>query len=421
MSIRTILIPATVRRMIEDVGAGSGQFSLRVSGPDRCGIVIAASASPQGELAPFPARDTFLQHADTGPSGTWYRGDDMSAAMWSAAAGRGGVISVDELRGNLPGILPHVGPGTGFYTLVVTGSNAETPMWTAWAVTDDAAFPVSVDVERDDEGLATLGTRWPTSLLESKHAAIVGVGSIGSAAAAALAECGLGTITLIDPDRLEFHNLVRHQLTRVDVGRSKTLAMAERLRRSHPTQEIIPRTDDVVTETDAVRDAVAGADVIIGATDGVLPRRTIVHLSRRLGRPAVLGCVLLDGAVGEIMRFRPVRAHGCLECRRRSQPGLFNLDSSLDAPYGEGSTHLPMTALGADLTLVGRFLAKTAVSTILEPAGMADQRLPGETALIGLRPTGAAPAPYDLTRAGEVRWLAAQPPIAGCPTCDPAA
>ena len=80
-----------------------------------------------------------------------------------------------------------------------------------------------------------------------------------------------------------------------------------------------------------------------------------------------------------------------------------------------------MTALGADLVLVGRFLAKAAVATILESAGMADQRLPGETALIGLRPTGAAPAPYDLSRSGEVRWLAAQPPIPGCPTCDPGA
>jgi hypothetical protein len=78
-----------------------------------------------------------------------------------------------------------------------------------------------------------------------------------------------------------------------------------------------------------------------------------------------------------------------------------------------------MTAIGTDLELVGRLLAKATLATMLESTGMADQRLAGETAVLGLRPTGNTPAPYDVTRTGDIRWLRADPPILGCPTCDP--
>lgn len=416
MTLPMLLVPSTVRRAIESEPGTSGVFTLRWSAPDSCGIVIAAGVRTES-LAAFPVTDHFLQFADAGPSGSWHVGDDEHVAMWHEVAGRGGAVPVDVLRERLPGVLSHVGSGVAYFTLVISYITSGTPVWTAWIVESDQAVPVSVDVERDDEGLAILGDRWPTALLHTKHVAVIGVGSIGSATAAAIADQGVGRLTLVDPDRLEFHNLVRHQLTRAAVGRNKAIALAEELERTHPQLSARGVPKNVVRHTNAVRKLLTDADVIVGATDGVVPRRTIVHVSRRLGKPALLGCVLLDGAIGEIMRFRPTLSHGCLECRRRADAGLFELDASMEAPYGTGSSHLPMTAIGTDLEIVGRLLAKATVATLLEQVGMGDQRLPGETAVIGLRPTGAAPAPYDIARSGEVRWLPAGPPLEGCPTC----
>jgi hypothetical protein len=413
----SILVPAAVRRFIEGQSGVSGGFTLRWSPPDRCGMVVAASVEG-ADLVPFRAEDHFLQFADAGPSGRWFAGTNEHTEIWQAAAGRGGAFSIDEMRSRLPGVLFQVGAGLRYFAVVVVPSETGPSVWTGWTVTSEEVIPVQVDVERDDEGIATLGDHWPVELLREARVAVIGVGSIGSAAAVALAEHGVGALTLIDPDRLEFHNLVRHQLGRADVGKNKAQALVTVLGHRYPMLNLRASTDDVVWQTDTVRAALHDVDIIVGATDGVVPRRTIVHIARRLRKPALLGCVLMNGALGEIMRFRPVSAHGCLECRRRAHPGLFALDASLEMPYGTGSEHLPMTAIGTDLELMGRLLAKSTVASLLESEGMADQRLAGETAIVGLRPTGNTPAPYDVSRTGEVRWIPADSPQRGCPTCD---
>ncbi|MGJ9372559.1 HesA/MoeB/ThiF family protein [Nesterenkonia sp. CF4.4] len=413
-----LLVPAAVRRFVENLSGEYGKFTLRWSEPAQCGAIIAASAG-NADLTPFPVQDHFLQFADSGPAGRWFVGTAEHVGIWRDAAGRGGAIPIREMRDRLPGVLFQVGSRLKYYAIIVSKLNDVPPIWTGWIVTSDEVTPMQIDVERDDEGLSTLGSRWPLDSLRQSHVAVIGVGSIGSAAATSLADHGVGSLTLIDPDRLEFHNLVRHQLGRADVGKYKAPALADAIRQSHPTTSINATKDDVVWNTEAVRSALRDVDVVVGATDGVVPRRTIIHTARRLKKTVLLACVLMDGALGEIMRFRPVSSHGCLECRRRTHPDLFTLDDSLEMPYGTGTDHLPMTAVGTDLELVGRLLSKATVATILEPVGMADQRLAGETAIVGLRPTGNAPAPYDVTRTGEVRWLPAEPPQPGCPTCDP--
>ncbi|WP_372971306.1 tRNA cyclic N6-threonylcarbamoyladenosine(37) synthase TcdA [Marinobacter sp.] len=71
------------------------------------------------------------------------------------------------------------------------------------------------------------------------HIAIVGLGGVGSWAAEALARSGIGTLTLIDLDDICVSNTNRqlHALTG-QYGRTKTDAMAERLRDINPSADI---------------------------------------------------------------------------------------------------------------------------------------------------------------------------------------
>jgi hypothetical protein len=133
----------------------------------------------------------------------------------------------------------------------------------------------------------------------------------------------------------------------------------------------------------------------------------------------VLACVLADGAVGEILRVRPGSGSGCLLCHRAELQAAARLDPEpgLDLPYGTGLQHRPMTAVGGDLALVGEFAAKAAVATLLEARGYHDQRLPAEHAVLGLRPVPGLTPPFDVTRAGDVRWAPVGPPRPSCPTC----
>jgi molybdopterin-synthase adenylyltransferase len=173
----------------------------------------------------------------------------------------------------------------------------------------------------------------------------------------------------------------------------------------------------VITDADQMRPLFDRCQIILCAADGVSPRRVVSHLARRAGRTSILACVLLDGAVGEVMRLRPWPGHGCLLCQRQQliAEGSIDPEPALDLGYGTGDRHRPMTAVGSDLVMVGQLAAKLAVSTILEAAGHYDQVISDDYALVGLRRDDAA-APFDVDP-GQVRWLPAAPQQAGCPTC----
>lgn len=308
-------------------------------------------------------------------------------------------------------------------TLVLTHEQDATHAWAAWAVVGDVVRPQLVTVLRGPGAnpTAALAGDWPVDVLADTRITIVGVGSIGSAAAHALAMAGVGHLSLVDPDRLLWHNVVRHTLDRRDVGRYKVDAVADAITRRWPGTAVEPLRFDVITDADRMRPLFDVSDVVVGAPDGVSPRRVVSHLARRSRTTAVLACVLLDGAVGEVLRLRPWPGHGCLLCQRQQliDVGVLDPEPLIDRPYGTGDRHLPMTAVGSDLQMVGQLTAKVAVATVLEAHGHHDQAVRGEYAMLGLRPGGATAEygpPFDVPAAG-VQWRPAARPRQDCPTC----
>lgn len=76
-----------------------------------------------------------------------------------------------------------------------------------------------------------------------------------------------------------------------------------------------------------------------------------------------------------------------------------------------------MTAVGADLDLVGSLAARVAVCTLLEQRGQPGQRLPGEHAILSLRPPGDLAPPFDAQHCLQLSWHPAVAPEPDCPTC----
>ncbi len=245
------------------------------------------------------------------------------------------------------------------------------------------------------------------------------MGSIGGAATTALAGYGVGRLRLVDPDRFLWHNQVRHVLPGRYVGRYKVDGLREHLAEQRPDTTVEALRLNVVENADHIRPLLRDTDIVLCAADGVGARRTVSHLARRAHRDAVLACVLEDGGIGEIMRLRPWPDHGCLPCRRRAltEAGAIDPEPGLEAAYGIGTLHRPMTAVGADLHAVGDLAAKMTVASALERHGHTDQRLPGENLLVALRAQPGWAAPFNLHRTGDIRWTAAEPPRPDCPTC----
>lgn len=299
-------------------------------------------------------------------------------------------------------------------------SGAQT--FAAWLVSREGVRPIPMAVEPANFGIQQLQGRWPVEHLQRAHVAVVGIGSIGGAAVQALAQFGVGGISLIDPDRFLWHNMVRHVLGRDAVGRYKVDAMRAELSKRWQDTDTHAHRLDVVEDAHLMRSLFAEVDLILCAADGIAPRRVVSHLARRASKPAILACVLDDGAIGEVIRLRPGPRHGCLLCLRASlrDRGAIDAEAAQELDYGTGFVHRPMTAVGTDLHLVGQFAAKAAVATLLEAQhGDHTQRLPGDHATIGLRPPGDMAAPFDLDRALQVAWGGLPRPRPDCVTCHP--
>ena len=87
--------------------------------------------------------------------------------------------------------------------------------------------------------------------LGSAHVVVAGVGGLGCVVAEQLARAGVGALTLIDSGTVAVSDLGRQVLyTHDDVGRKKTEAAAERLRRIAPQAHITP-LDRTITDAEA--------------------------------------------------------------------------------------------------------------------------------------------------------------------------
>ena len=428
MTSTLLLLPRDGLRYLASANAGaSGTIRLKHSKTDDLALISFIRAGTAGYQLMLEPKNHVLNSGLTGGEGFWYRVPVELHAWWYEITRRGDHVGVSfcEFAKQLPKSLTD--PGSIGYVVLTYAPDADKPPWdetpvsrlAAWWVTRTGVFGVSVAVEPEASGIMQLHPHWPVADLSAVTVMVVGVGSIGGAAATALAGYGLGRLLLVDPDRLLWHNLVRHVLPRRYVGQYKVDALREHLADQRGDTEIVAFRYDVVDDADRIRGLLDKTSIVLCCADGVAPRRTVSHLARRANTPAILACVLADGGIGEILRLRPWPDHGCLLCRRQAlaNEGTLDPEPALEAGYGTGTLHRPMTAVGSDLFLVGDLAAKVTVSTTLEAAGNFAHRLPGEHLTIGLQARRGWTGPFDLGYTGNMLWTPATPPQSDCPTC----
>jgi hypothetical protein len=414
-----VLVPAALGPRVTASGSGWGWLDVRKSKGDELLLVDGFRVRneyrlPQQELL---ERGHFLRGADsTSRVGPWYLTSPEAHHLHFAAVTRGLGVEVEALRATVQ--QGWVSPPADDPMLVICHTPDESdPRWSVWWVSGEGAIPGRFALVHDDDPIRHLADVWPVDELAQASVTVVGVGSIGGSIAESLATAGVGHLSLVDPDRILRHNLPRHRLSEESLGRFKARALAEVIPARYPSTRATPFVFDVAENADLMRPLFARSDLVVCASDGVLSRRVTNHLARRARIPLVLAAVLENGAVGEVVRVQP--RTGCLWCMRRTlvEQGVFDPEPSLDRGYGALTAHLPMTAAPPDLRLVAELAAKAAVGTLLERRGYWTQKLPGDWALIGLQPVPGLGAPFDVTGAGDVRWLELPPTRSDCPTC----
>ncbi len=152
--------------------------------------------------------------------------------------------------------------------------------------------------------------------LRAARVAVVGLGGLGSPLALYLAAAGVGTLRLIEFDRVDLSNLQRQVLYETsDVGRPKLEAAADRLRAANPNVELelVPRA---LAAANAL-EALAGCDVVCDGSDNFPTRYLVNDACLRLGMPSVYGSILRFE--GQVSVFWGARGP-CYRCLFPSPP-----------------------------------------------------------------------------------------------------
>ena len=139
---------------------------------------------------------------------------------------------------------------------------------------------------------------------------IVGSGGLGSPAAIYLAVAGVGTIGIVDYDRVELSNLNRQVLHwDKDIGRSKVDSAIEKL--SQLNQGVkIEAIEETINEANISR-LVAGFDLIVDGLDSLPTRYLLNRAAIENNIPFIHGTVY--GFEGRAMTIIPGKT-ACLKC-----------------------------------------------------------------------------------------------------------
>jgi molybdopterin/thiamine biosynthesis adenylyltransferase len=147
-------------------------------------------------------------------------------------------------------------------------------------------------------------------LMEAK-VLVIGAGGLGSPAAMYLAAAGVGTLGLVDFDKVELSNLQRQLLHDTDdVGRPKVESARDRLNELNPNVEVVAH-ETLLTSENAF-DILGGYDVVVDGTDNFPVRYLVNDATQMLGKPLVYGSIYQWE--GQASVFMPGRDAPCYRC-----------------------------------------------------------------------------------------------------------
>jgi adenylyltransferase/sulfurtransferase len=152
-------------------------------------------------------------------------------------------------------------------------------------------------------GIGSAGQR----RLATAHVAIVGCGAMGASSASLLSRAGIGTLTLIDRDFVEPSNLQR-QILYDEADALESLPKAEAARRHigrfNSNVAVHAHIADLVPGN--IAELLAGADIILDATDNFETRYLINDFAVQQGKPWIYAAAI--GGYAATMNILPLAA-----------------------------------------------------------------------------------------------------------------
>ena len=178
--------------------------------------------------------------------------------------------------------------------------------------------------------------------IENLRVGIVGLGSVGSITAEALARIGVGAFALIDGDRVEEHNLDRLLYGMVEnIGKRKVDVAAEAIRKHATNADVVIDCVGREIQHDAAYRAALDCDLILSCVDRPIGRDVLNYVAQAHLVPVIDAGVAVE-AYRHPRKFFSAHwrahvvtpEHQCLRCAGQYSSGdvVAELDGSLTDP-----------------------------------------------------------------------------------------
>lgn len=138
--------------------------------------------------------------------------------------------------------------------------------------------------------LDEIGVEGQIKIKEAK-VLVVGAGGLGCPVLQYLGAAGVGTIGIIDFDKVEIHNLHRQILfTADDIGKPKATAAAQKINAANPNVNCII-FNELLQESNAAN-IISEFDIVVDGSDNFLTRYLVNDVCVQLNKPLVYGSIL---------------------------------------------------------------------------------------------------------------------------------
>ena len=137
--------------------------------------------------------------------------------------------------------------------------------------------------------------------LRTRKAILFGAGALGGHTATLLAESGLGSLKLVDPDVLLPGNVVRHVAGHGQVGNAKVNVVQAVIADHAPWTEVTCFQERPGVPS-AIREHILDADIVIDATGNEALLGSLAMVAEEMGKPLVSGALYRGGFIGRVQR-----------------------------------------------------------------------------------------------------------------------
>jgi adenylyltransferase/sulfurtransferase len=261
---------------------------------------------------------------------------------------------------------------TGF-----SGARSIAGGYSAWlraggdVVTSSRFTPHQLDRYSRNMFLKEIGQEGQLRLMNAK-VLLAGAGGLSSSAGLYLAAGGVGTLGIVDFDRVEPSNLNRQVLHGTDdIGRLKVESARSTIERINPDVNVIPFAERLVPAN--ALDIIGDFDMVLDGCDNVGTKFLLNDACHLLGKPYVFGgAVGFDGQAGV---FWPTQGGPCLRCLFQKPPSPEQTPTCSEAgvlgvvPGQIGlvqATEVMKLILGIGTPMIGKFYIYSALSLTME-------------------------------------------------------